>query len=588
VIRRLQALAVGFGTALLAGSAAEAGLYSPPPGDSRPVWSPDGSAIVYATQRAPRGLHVIRPDGSDDRPLPGFDSYVPFAFSPDWFWIAFEGSDPVTPSRGALWVSRPDSTGRGVLSDSAGGTPSWSPDGTRIAFVRHLDESSPPDVHTIRVDGSDRRLVAENGFQPRWSPDGSRIAYVATDRSADRWDIAIVNAEGTRPVNVTRRRAGGPFLEPTWSPDGSRLAFVGGGAIGLVRADGSAPRRYAPLGIAGALDWSPDGRRLVYSGEGGMTAPGGTGVFLLDVASGRQTRLAPFGNGATWSPDGLEIVFSGGGRCKDRMGIYRIAVSGGVPVRLTNSCEIAGGERADLLVGSELADVILGRGGDDVLTSIDGYYMGDELHGGAGDDVLTGGFLSNVLEGGPGTDRLDGGPGPDALRGGRGRDTLDGAGGRDVVLAEDGERDTVSCGTNRPSGGRDLDAAFVDRIDRVTSDCELLYRDGRIDLHRGRTAFGIKVWSGNPGKVVLQRRLRCGPAGTIPAAATRACRTLAAMRGAFAPVPPGTLCAAAPRSFTRARIEGSIGGIGVVVTFNRYDDCEVERWNRHRFLFAPR
>jgi hypothetical protein len=165
---------------------------------------------------------------------------------------------------------------------------------------------------------------------------------------------------------------------------------------------------------------------------------------------------------------------------------------------------------------------------------------------------------------------------------------LDGAGGRDTILADDGEPDRVVCGTNSPSGGRELDVAFVDRRDRVAPDCELLYRDGHIDLRRGRTAVRIDVWAGDPSKLVFTRTLRCSPPGGTLAHAVAACRALRTMRGALAPVPTGTLCVATLPAFRRARVAGAVGGVAVLVAFSRYNACEAARWDRHRFLLEGR
>jgi hypothetical protein len=63
----------------------------------------------------------------------------------------------------------------------------------------------------------------------------------------------------------------------------------------------------------------------------------------------------------------------------------------------------------------------------------------------------------------------------DELSGGRGADRLVAQAGRDRVYARDGERDVISCGTNR-GGTPERDEAWVDRADRVASDCEIVHR----------------------------------------------------------------------------------------------------------------
>ena len=252
--------------------------------------------------------------------------------------------------------------------------------------------------------------------------------------------------------------------------------------------------------------------------------------------------------------------------------------------RLTNDCTIRGTPGRDVLRGTALADVLLGLGGDDVLRGLGPGYVGDRLDGGAGDDVLVGTAVSDVLSGGPGRDRLDGGLSADALSGGPGRDVLHGGGGRDVIDAVDGQRDVVSCGTNRGRTTPEQDTGLLDAADVGGRDCELLYRNGK--LVPGRGPLRLTIVTATPGVAGSGKRwtLRCRPAGgTLPDPA-RACARLAALKEAFAPVPPGALCAftVADRS---AQVTGTLAGRRVATQFGRWSTCERARWERHAFLF---
>lgn len=579
MLRSLQALGVGALVIVALGGSAGAGVYSPPPGDSSPVWSPDGTVLVYATAREPRGLHVVTPDGLEEGTLPGIPNWTQFAFSPDWRYIAYTIMSPAGAETG-LVVSRPDGSDVRTLVTGSPSDPAWSPDGTRLVFTQVSNRSSglPPDVYTVGADGSGLRKVADVGFDPSFSPDGTRIVYSTHQQQPERWDVAVVPAGGGVARLVTQALPDGFHLSPRWAPEGERIAFAGRGYLGVIGADGSGLRRYALAGRPGSVEWAADGKSVLYSGFG---------IFRLDLETGRNTKLAQFGMQEALSPDGTTIAFAGGGECKDRIGIYRVAATGGTPTRLTNDCRIRGTDGRDRLRGTGLADVILGFGGDDVLTANDAAYQGDDLYGGRGDDVLEGAFRSDLLDGGPGRDSLAGDASPDTLRGGPGRDSFRGGGGKDVVLAEDGERDTVSCGTNRPGNGREFDVAYVDRRDRVADDCELVYRGGRVDLRRGRTRLSIAIWSTNEPRAKPRiRTLRCNPAGgTLPNAAA-ACRTLASMRAPLAPITSATHCSPlAGMSQRRAQVDGVLAGMRLIAFFNRSNDCELARWTRHAFLF---
>lgn len=93
----------------------------------------------------------------------------------------------------------------------------------------------------------------------------------------------------------------------------------------------------------------------------------------------------------------------------------------------------------------------------------------DTLRGGRANDRLFGGGGNDRLLGGAGSDRLEGGAGNDRLDGGTGSDLLDGGAGADVILARDGVRDRLRCGSGR-------DTVVADRVDAVARDCERVRR----------------------------------------------------------------------------------------------------------------
>src|SRR5919198_1162896 len=138
--------------------------------------------------------------------------------------------------------------------------PSWSPDGTRIAFASNRDDPKGVayEIYVMDADGSNQvRLTHTPGDdgEPSWSPDGARIAFVTT--SGTRADIAVMNADGSDLTTITHS---GHAFEPAWSPDGTRLAFAalrrGRGQLYSIRADGTGLRRltHDPYDD-GAPDW---------------------------------------------------------------------------------------------------------------------------------------------------------------------------------------------------------------------------------------------------------------------------------------------------------------------------------------------
>jgi Ca2+-binding RTX toxin-like protein len=134
--------------------------------------------------------------------------------------------------------------------------------------------------------------------------------------------------------------------------------------------------------------------------------------------------------------------------------------------------DVTGGEGADVLVGSVGDNVLRGNGGNDEIYGGGGRDTGygglgdDILVGDSGPDILYGEGGNDSLDGGSGADTLDGSTGMDTITGGTGTDTILGQSGNDIIFNNDGQADSVDCGTGT------ADDAEVDPLDTLTG-CEL-------------------------------------------------------------------------------------------------------------------
>ena len=201
-----------------------------------------------------------------------------------------------------------------------------------------------PDAPNPFADARYTRLTDFEGVTPgvAISRDGKRLAFLAS--KAGRLDVWIGEAGKGAFRNLTEGRVPGidnPVRSLGFTPDASEVvvwsrsvAADGEESIHLwaVPIAGGAPRRH--LDHAAELDWSPDGTRTVHH----PAAPGDP-LFVTgrDPATRRQIHVAPRGvhcHFPVWSPDARFIYFVQG-RPPDAMDLWRVAVEGGAPERVT-------------------------------------------------------------------------------------------------------------------------------------------------------------------------------------------------------------------------------------------------------------
>jgi Tol biopolymer transport system component len=107
-----------------------------------------------------------------------------------------------------------DGTNRVKLTRDGDSHPSWSPDGTKIAFT-HRDGND--EIYIIDADGKNAVNLTnhkERDYLPSWSPDGKQIIFTSSRDGND--EIYVMDADGKNPVNLTFHR--GRDYWPSWSP----------------------------------------------------------------------------------------------------------------------------------------------------------------------------------------------------------------------------------------------------------------------------------------------------------------------------------------------------------------------------------
>ncbi|MCG8468249.1 MAG: prolyl oligopeptidase family serine peptidase [Gemmatimonadetes bacterium] len=274
------------------------------------------------------------------------------AVSPDGRRVAITGTGPDGPGiyvTATAPADRSDAMGTEPRLWVRGTSPSWAPDGSRIAFLRDGD------LWVAAVDELEgRRLTSrlDGTRAPAVSPDGERVAFYSSE--SGHQDIWLVPADGSaaaRRLTEAAMSLDDPRFVPTWSPDARHLAYVSNEAdywhddVWIVDTRTGDRRQLSrSLMAMSSPVWSPDGTRLAVFGtaKDEYWYEDLAYIYLLDLETGEERAIemqvyatdAIMRHRPWWSDDGSALFFPYLERGSTNL--WTVPAAGGVATRVTN------------------------------------------------------------------------------------------------------------------------------------------------------------------------------------------------------------------------------------------------------------
>jgi Tol biopolymer transport system component len=341
--------------------------------------SPDGHSVLTSSAKEESNLWRVNVASGLETPIArDLTAKLWPSVSPDNGKIAFQSIRNLSQGNklftGSIAVTsikqRDDGSSASVIAEQ-GSLPAWSPDGSNVAYAKHLAESSR-DLFTVGTNGGAERRLTTAGLSTvghsvtpyntttshsfAWSPDGTRIAYLSQQNGASNvWAVDHRTAESV--MLTANADAGRSLYCPVWSGDGKRIAIAfeqrGKEAadkvsygLTIVNLDkGVSSDVYGPTRSHRLIGWTADESGLIIAEPSKLFIglPPETTLKLIRVDSESESTIAVLKNAYFYniflSYDQRSIAFAA--RNDDRDDLWIIPAIGGAARKITSNNDSA-------------------------------------------------------------------------------------------------------------------------------------------------------------------------------------------------------------------------------------------------------
>jgi len=316
--------------------------------DYYPAWSPDGSYIAFLQEEQNGYSYCIIPSlGGDERKVADVKTASDgIDWSPDGKELAVSATDSSITLPSIMLISINTGNKQILTTPDKNGlygdfNPRFSPDGSKIAFLRNLSYSIRELYIISSTGGNEKRLTFDklSVGSEAWTQDGKEIVF-SSNRSGNTtlWRIPF---SGGSPSSVAG--SGSDIGDITIAKKGHSLAYsreeesanIWQLNLGMHLSETNAPAELisSSEGIQFEAEYSPDGKYIVFTSD----RTGSNEIWRCNADGSNPMELTFFGGpaagSARWSPDGRFIAFDS--RAKGNGNIYVINSNGGTPRQLT-------------------------------------------------------------------------------------------------------------------------------------------------------------------------------------------------------------------------------------------------------------